>query len=192
MAECKDCEYFDKNDTYGSVWDSAKKYRCKKKNGRVYSDDAYVYADDATCREFKSKGSSDCYITTIVCEILGYSDDCELLQTLRSFRDNYLKNNLNHPEYLFLLKEYDAIGPLVCNEIRKEKKNFLQCLGLMQCFLIPCVQAIKANNYDEAVSIYKNLVFHLIDTYELPRLSINMDEEVNIETLGKARTRAII
>lgn len=183
---CCDCEYLNRNDEYKDWFSGKTKYKCKE---------CWQYKDlqDPACSKIrpitKNNGSytpSGCYITTIVCEILGYEDNCELLCILRNFRDNVLKAD---PQYLQLLVEYDQIGPLIANYLRKEKNNITHALMLMNYFLIPCVNAIKNNNIDEAVTIYKNMVNQLKDELELPEHSIISDVEIELESLGKGRIR---
>ena len=53
----------------------------------------------------------------IVVNVLGYEDNCELLETLRSFRDNYLKLN---KEYIPMLMQYDNIGPIISNNLENQ------------------------------------------------------------------------
>ena len=52
-----------------------------------------TYYPDDSCKHYFKRGDyrSDCYITTIVCEILGYDDDCFVLNSLRNLRDNYIQ-----------------------------------------------------------------------------------------------------
>ena len=164
----------------------------------------YVEPKDSSCRYFDEDKSitqndsggfqqsgikynqSGCYITTIIVNILGYPDDCELLTVLRNFRDNTLKTNIN---YLPLLFEYDRIGPIITNYIIREKNNHIFALGLLNHFLLPCTYAIKQNNIEEAIEIYKNMVMYLNDTFNLPTIEIKNPTTYDLETLGKGRIR---
>ena len=136
---CCDCKELNRNDTYKVWWSDETKYKCKI----CYE---YKKLTDPACSLInpikKDTGSytpTGCFITTIVCNILGYEDNCELLTLFRNFRDNTLKIN---PKYISILLEYDQIGPLISLRIQKEKNNDRLCLGLMNYFLIPCANAI--------------------------------------------------
>ena len=184
---CCDCANLNRDDVCRDWYSGKETYRCKKHW-------KYVKLDDKACNSFaelRTTGSytpSGCFITTIICNILGYEDDCELLTVLRNFRDTILKAN---PEYLPILLEYDKVGPMISNKIQNESNNNVLCLGLLNYFLIPCVGAIKNNNIEEAVDIYQNMVMQLHDDYELPVIKVDTTESYDLETLGKGRIREI-
>ena len=190
QANCSICDKLKLTDKK-TDYNGKTKYFCKEHR-------QYIKLDNSICQDilispsnYKRLGTyrpSGCYITTIVCEILGYPDDCDVLNTLRGFRDNYLKKN---SEYLGLLLEYDYVGPVIAQKIRDEKNNFLLCEGLYDYFLIPCVDAIKNELYIEAVTIYKNMVDQLHDEFELPTYYIPENPSYDMETLGKGRIREI-
>ena len=98
------------------------KYRCSTCKYYEYEDEnkknycqwykAYYYCDDQ-CDHWKetdsySSGSGGCFMTTACCNHRGLSDDCEELQTMRTFRDEYL---LKDPETAALVHEYYRIAP---------------------------------------------------------------------------------
>ena len=93
-------------------------YWCDKNDKRVDSDTyskycrGYYYSD---CPVYKrSDSSGGCFITTIVCNVLGKSDDDKVLNNLRYFRDNVLKKD---ECYRYILIDYDNIGPVIACEI---------------------------------------------------------------------------
>lgn len=188
MAEqfCCDCEELNRKDEYKEWFSSETKYKCK-------TCWEYKKLTDPACRYFKplkkdtgSYTPSGCFITTIVCNILGYEDDCELLTLLRDFRDNTLKAN---PEYIPILLQYDQIGPLISEGIQKEPNHDRLCLGLMTYFLLPCANAIKEGNIPEAVAIYQNMVVQLSGDFEIPITNISATQDYDLETIGKGRIR---
>lgn len=175
-------------------WSNKERYTCKDKywckEGRGYkepTDRACSY--DFVLDESKKPKDSDCFITTVVCNILGYNDDCEVLTVLRDFRENFLKKD---DEYIPLLLEYDQIGPKISYLIAKEKDNFRQAAGLLKFFLQPCVKKIKERKYEEAIDIYRTMVMHLKDSYGLEEEEIEIPEIIDIKNLGKARKRVLI
>lgn len=183
---CCDCEELDREDSYKPWWTDETKYKCSICH-------KYKSLTDTTCNSFKEipkdKGSytpSGCFITTIVCNILKYDDNCELLTILRNFRDNTLKTN---PQYIPLLLQYDQVGPIISAYIEKEDNNYEFALGLMRYFLIPCVHLIKSGDIEEAIAVYQNMVMYLNDSFDLPTIVINEEQEYDLETLGKGRIR---
>lgn len=169
-------------------YSSRDKYWCKEKRRYVEPTESscYYYLEDKSKNNDGGYTPSGCYITTIVVEILGYDDNCELLYILRNFRDNMLKTNIN---YLPILFHYDVIGPIICEYIKLEKNKYRLCLGLLEHFLIPCVELIKENKIEEAISVYTNMVNHLKDNYEIAEITITIPDEYQLEDIGKGRIR---
>lgn len=115
------------------------------------------YPDDRTCSYYQNKASyvpgGGCFITTIVCDMLGFDDKCNILETLRGFRNNVMQKN---PEYKDVLYEYDAVGPEIAKAIRDEE-DFELINGMVDFYIIPTVNRIREKKYDDAVSIYKHM-----------------------------------
>jgi len=178
-------------------WSNKERYSSKD---RYYCKERYRYVEptNRACSYFSynkglnqksNNGSytpSGCYITTIVCDILGYPDNCELLTLLRNFRDNTLKYD---PNYLSILLEYDIIGPTISKRIKAEKNHYGLALGLLNHFLIPVANYIKSGDVESAVEAYTNMVNYLRDDFELPNYFINVNHDIDYETLGKGRIR---
>lgn len=157
---CGSCGYF------GFVSDYKKGY-CE-----YYK--AYYYPDDS-CYHYKDRSpSGGCYITTIVCDILGKEDDCDVLNTLRSFRNNYMQKNA---EYSPLLMEYDVIGPKIAEAIRNDytesDKSFWE--DYYDIYLMKTCDCIKNEEFNEAIKTYINMVESLKKYYSIP------DEKIEIE-----------
>jgi hypothetical protein len=172
---CGDCLLMDLKDR---KYDN--EYYCWDK-GRYYP------TNRSACYDFVGTPahSSSCYITTIVCDILGYSDDCQMLKTLRDFRENILKPDENmHP----LLQEYDQIGPIISNNLATDQDRKLAALELLS-FLNPCCEAIMNKEYNKAIEIYKSMVLFLKLKYNLLREKVDYSIKAPIEELGKGRTR---
>lgn len=181
-AKCLNLEWNNKEH-----FSSIDRYWCKERRKYVEPTNTacYDFLEDRSKSQSGGFQQSGCYITTIVVNILGYDDNCELLTILRNFRDNTLKTN---PDYLPILFEYDRIGPIISEYLRiQNNKKF--CLELVQNFLIPCTKLIKEEKIEEAVETYKNMVMYLKETFEIPELVINTNVEYNYEDLGKGRIR---
>lgn len=177
---CADCANLDRNDC---KWED--RYYCLQKKQRVKM-------NDKACNYFIHMSNmpgfnrSGCYITTIICNILGYEDNCEVLQLLRDFRDNYLKRN---EEFFTMLYEYDKIGPIISDKLISDIDSKRIAMELLQNFIIPCAQNIKVNNYDEAIFIYKNMVNMLKVKYNLIGIKLKLTNDIPLEDLGKGRIR---
>jgi len=185
MPRCCDCGHLNRNDEYKDWFSGKTSYKC------IITRD-YKKLDDFSCYNFSelrvnNRGfkQSGCFITTLVCEVLGYDDNCEILTTLRHFRDNYLKLN---SKFLPILLEYDQIGPQISEKIKNEANNEKFCLGLLKYFLIPTVQKIKEEKFEEAVSYYQNMVIHLKEEFMIYDTT-DLNQNYDLETLGKGRIR---
>lgn len=182
--KCGNCSYFNPNKV--DFWDS-NAYLCELNHKYVKpTQDGCdkVVPDPKKTNNSTGFQPTDCSLTTVIHEILEMEDNCDALQTLRNFRENFLKKT----KYITLLVEYDNISPKISNAIRNEKNNYPLALGLYNYFILPCVMEIKKGNYLEAVTIWKNLINYLKNEYSI------LDEdysnyEYDITTLGKARTR---
>lgn len=176
--ECMDCDeynkYLVKND----------QFYCNKMR-------RYVSLKERSCNTYfvkrdrnkvDVKPDTSCYITTAICHILGYEDDCPILETLRRFRDNYMK----HQEYcLPLLKDYDVVGPLISKELLEDENCVKQADRLLNSFIKEALDAIKDREYDAAVDLYVNMTEFLMDWYEIDKRILSYNQK------GKQRKREI-
>lgn len=195
QAKCSICEnisYVDtKTDYYGKTT-----YYCKACRDYHKLDGQICQKVSISASNYSKLGSytpSGCYITTIVCKVLGFPDDSEILDTLRIFRDNYLKRN---ERFLPLLAEYDVIGPKISEKLANDREL---CIHLFRSFLVPCTYFIRRasiakneqevqENYEQAVIIYQNMVEDLRSLLELPATKID-NTNYDLETIGKGRIR---
>ncbi len=186
---CGDCKNLSRkeNETYKNWYTGKTTYKCTKRGD-------YRKIDDIACPslvEFKDTGSyipSGCYITTIVCEILGYEDNCDLLTVFRSFRDNVLKNN---ESYIPLLQEYDQVGPEISKRIIKSDSRNYIAIDAYNTFLKPCLKCINNGEVEKAVQIYQFMVAYLKSRLGLNEIVVNYNAEYNIDTLGKGRIKTL-
>lgn len=61
--------------------------------GKGYCSYYRTYVDISdSCNYYseRSSGTGGCFLTTACCEFMNLPDDCEELQTMRKFRDDYL------------------------------------------------------------------------------------------------------
>lgn len=174
---CGNCEYYDLNqkEYWGSRYYCTKTYKYRENN-------------EGACNLYiqKKAKTSDCFITTIICEKLGYQDNCDILETLRFIRESYLKRT---EEGRALLQEYDIIGPVISAEIAK--CSLIDSIVLAKKYILPCYDAIKENRYVDAIMIYTNMVMELKTRFSYAFEDANLDYsyQTPIEELGKARQR---
>lgn len=189
---CAACTYLgERSDCNGKYW-------CERKGENHYATDpkcysfceAYSrssYARQNMYDNSKSHSSSGCYITTIMCNILGMPDDNYYLQTLRNFRDNVLKKDTKH---FPLLIQYDKIGPSlsVCLADDKYSKEIAQTLFIN--YIEKTVTAIEEGKPNTAINIYVAMTNTLIERYQpdATLFVIDENEPVDMELLGHART----
>lgn len=173
-------------------------YWCNVTNQSVNDDIYYRYCrnyDYDICPVYKKQNnsSSTCYLTTIVCSILGKKDDDQVLNTMRSFRDNVMQKQ---EEYFDKLLDYDNVGPILSYKLFTDKDNKVISELLYEDVLTPISQDINKKEYDKAVEKYEIMTLSLINYYRLKHWFNNSKDEnygiteFNKEMLGHGvRTR---
>lgn len=112
---CGECTYLDLStgDIYGKFYCDKKWERHKSTDPECGSFCRAYSRDNSTIenayRYTKSK-ESGCYLTTMLCTILGLPDDNMYLESIRKFRKNILQKDM---KYRYLLIEYDIVGPKI-------------------------------------------------------------------------------
>lgn len=196
---CAACTYLGERGDYNG------KYWCERKGENHYATDSKCYSFcEAYSRSNSSRSnmydyskghqSSGCYITTIVCKLLGYSNDNYYLNTLRIFRDNIMQKN---PKYISHLLTYDTIGPVIANKLEEDEngKEIAQCM--FNRYITKSVSAIEEEKYNDAVNIYIAMTDSLAKMYNIDTNIIMPDiNDVEIKALGhgnniKLRTRKV-
>lgn len=102
-----------------------------------------------------------CFITTACTVSKGLPDDCEELQALRDYRDNYLL----HREYgRELFKFYYSYSPAIVDGINAQPDAKQIYDGLYKV-IRECVHCIRRRELEEAFLIYIKMVLMLRDKY---------------------------
>lgn len=155
------CEFYDyKSGIFsGGHW-------CVLKDKEI-STDTYrqfcEYASSAKNCPFRRKdNSSDCFLTTACVEAKNLPDNCYELETLRAFRDSYVKSLANGDE---IIKEYYDIAPKIIGAIEAEGKSTAGFNQLYDKLVIPCVQHIENGQNDKAYELYESTVATLKEKY---------------------------
>ena len=94
-----------------------------------------------------------CFITTAITKALGKPDDCDELQTLRSYRDNWLVSN--HP---MAIAEYYRVAPDIVKAIDAKPDANALWATLYEDFLVPALSEIADGNNESAYLIYRGMV----------------------------------
>lgn len=155
-------------------------------SGCPYADEIYGYRTEKGINEFmrengldperyydrgngagSSGGSSSnnggCYLTTACVTARGMEDDCYELNTLRAFRDTYLKGTTEGRQDI---AEYYRCAPRIVEHINKTDHSSDVWNEIYEKMISPCVSFIEAQQYKEAHILYKSYMLKLISEYE--------------------------
>lgn len=103
-----------------------------------------------------------CYITTAVCEGLNKGRDCEELQLLKQYRDEYLAGT---EEGDALITEYYDIAPTIVKRMEKEADRDEKYRYLWEHYIRDCVSMIRAERFEECRNTYEHMVEELKSRY---------------------------
>ena len=189
---CASCTYL------GETADYNGKYWCGRKGENHYASDpkcyswceAYGRSNSARQNMYdnsRNHSSSGCYLTTAMCHILGYPDNNYYLQTLRTFRDNILKQDI---KYLPLLVLYDQVGPQIAYSLEQDENKEIIAQTMFTKYITPAVSAIEENKTETATNIYVAMTNVLAERYNINTNIITINEkEIDMTTLGHGRIR---
>lgn len=175
------CDFLDwSGGIFGSYYCSKDNKSVDKSTVNTYCDNSMRYRD---CPIYKRSSNSSCYLTTCMCNILGFDDNCKTLDSLRSFRENYMRKN---EDCLPLLEDYDVVGPIICDKIMKDENKTRTAHVMLIEYITPAINSINNSDYDLAISYYKNMTTDLMDYYGVDKSILSFD---NNNTKNKSRVR---
>ena len=141
-------------------------YYCIKQEKAVSSDIYYKYCrnyDYSDCPIYKHEPSgSGCFLTSACTAARGLPDDCHELQTLRNYRDNWLKQQ---PDGVLLITRYYEIAPRIVAAIDTRDDRLEIYDGIYREMVEPCVELIGQGRYQEALEIYQGMTIELEKEY---------------------------
>lgn len=141
---CKSCRDDKKNRSYSSSGENSSKItRHTSSSHRSGSSGGY---------------GSFCFISTVICEYFGKSDDCAELNTLREFRDNWLRNQ---PGGQQLIAEYYNNAPLIVSKLKASADYETYCQYLWDNYLQPCLIFIANKQYESSQKVYIEMYHYL-------------------------------
>lgn len=126
----------------------------------------YVDTGDS-CSNYseRSSGSGGCFLTTACCEYMNLPDDCDELQAMRNFRDNYLsKTNEGKKIIEFYYHRAPGIVNRIENSISKEK-----ILNYIYHQILECIELQKQHRYEEVIMKY-GLMMYNVDLMSLNQI----------------------
>jgi len=144
---------------------NCERYTYEGKDKKGYCDwyRSYYYPTDS-CSHFKEgdenvrEGSSgSCFLTTACCGYKGLPDNCLELETLRAFRDGYLKNQEYGPE---LIKMYYEDAPAIVQMIQSKPDCDTIWQSIYEKIQI-IVKQIQNERFDDAIINYMVMVYGL-------------------------------
>lgn len=106
----------------------------------------------------------DCFLTTACCDMLARPDTCVELQSLRSFRDDWLSKQ---PYGKAMIAEYYHVAPKICSAIAADKWRKLELLRIYAGTILPCVALSRVGAKLMTHRLYCRLVRRLSRKYAI-------------------------
>lgn len=142
---------------------------CERKIQKIeeHKNSSTSYNSSSNYRSSSYSSSKDvgwCFITTAICQALNAKDNCEELEILRAFRDNYLQRTT---EGELLVREYYRIGPLITSEIDKLSDSNSLYKVLWNEYIKVCCEDITKGNFNDAKLTYISMVKKLCSRFNI-------------------------
>ena len=115
----------------------------------------YRYADQSACDAFVADNS--CFLTSACVAYKGLKDNCVELNTLRYFRDTYMKSLDDGAD---LIKQYYDIAPTIVESINSSKNKDEYYSYIFEQIKI-CIDLINKKEYSKTLEIYKRMTLTL-------------------------------
>ena len=103
-----------------------------------------------------------CFLTSACVNYLGKPDNCNELQILRDFRDNYLSQTETGKS---IIREYYDIAPFIVKKIDASPRRS-EYYAFIYKKIVECIAAINANQNEIALEIYKQMVLYFKDIFQ--------------------------
>jgi hypothetical protein len=116
---------------------------------------------ETTRYQIKKQDSGWCFLTTAACDVMGREDDCDELQTLRFYRDGWLREN--YPEDI--ARYYDR-APWIVAKLADHPNHDAIYQTAWHSFIVPAVLCIKQGHNVAAYAIYASL-FRTMHTFAI-------------------------
>ena len=120
------------------------------------------YKRGGSSRGSDSSDGGGCFLTTACVEAKGLPDDCEELETLRWFRDNWLRQQ---PDGEAAIQRYYEIAPQIVEKINGLPDAQKQWERMYSEQVCPCAETIRSGKNEEAFMLYSAWVKELDAQY---------------------------
>lgn len=114
--------------------------------------------------------------TTIACNVLGKDLNDEVLNGIKSLRDDYLEKDEKYNE---VLKMYDIIGPTIALAIEKDENKEEKAEEYYNKILLPISKLVQNKKYDIALDHYSYFTRILINKYGLNELYESLENNID-------------
>ena len=105
-------------------------------------------------RAIPENGSDDdCFFTTACARAKNLPDNCSELQTLRAFRDGWLKKQEEGPS---LIEEYYTTAPEIVKAVNQREDADAVWNQLYDEMVIPCLTLIRIGMMKDALTLYRS------------------------------------
>ncbi len=112
--------------------------------------------------DVETTGAKGCFLTTACVQARNLPDDCYELETLRNFRDSYVKNTPGGRE---IIREYYDIAPKIIKRISRLKTSSAIYEKLYKDLVLRSVNLIERGEKQEAFYNYRRIVKELKTGY---------------------------
>lgn len=105
-----------------------------------------------------------CFLTTACCEAYGKPDDCYELETLRAFRNGWLRFQ---PGGAAAIATYGVVAPKICAALARDPRRDRQLARIYWGTIVPCLALIRLGLRRPAYALYRRLVTRLMERYAI-------------------------
>ena len=124
--------------------------------------------EDCVRKIFGAEGPKPgCFLTSACVEAMGLPDDCDELNTLRSFRDGYLRNI---PGGAAVIAEYYRVAPAIVLSINQQKNAQSIYESIYRTVVLPCVSLIELGDNTSALQLYRKTILEYKTRFQLSNL----------------------
>lgn len=160
---CNDCDKYNRDDVnrYDEGYCT---YYCK-----------YFPRSDRACGHFGKRNDIDttCFLTTAICNIFGFLDDCYGLNVMRNFRDTILVNDIRYHK---LLAEYEVVGPIISERMYNDEHRVEVAEYYYENYIYDIIINLATRkDYNEAVEKYVEMVSDMKRMYGVTKEVSNAD-----------------
>ena len=141
-------------------------YYCQKNQKYVNEDVYYKYCrnwDYRDCPIYKGNDSGSCYLTSACTYAKGLADDCYELETLRKYRDTWLRKTEEGEK---LVRKYYEIAPKIVSAINERTDSKAVYEMIYNRMVKPCVELIEQNKMEETLALYQRMTLELLEDVE--------------------------